>query len=240
MQDSIFINFRVMLIIFSGQQIAREIKMRSLRNQSLKRCPWSIWAVALLCLALGMFVPDLAVADDAVKLGRMLKLQGSNLIPAEDSRYGFAINGSSYSGRDVMLSHQPEGDLRGAGLLTGMQDKFAELLDERRIHAMLIDGRYDIDNDLGTGLALRPYLGGGLGLAMIESKTTEIEQGRGRDTLAPMFRLTGGLALQLGADWDLSLNYKAGYVGSTGGAFTGRSQETVDLQSLDVGFRLKF
>lgn len=158
------------------------------------------------------------------------------LLP-KNSANGFALGGSFFSGRGSGVDPQPGHRISGLGVVGDNGDRFAELEGDQRIMALLIDGKYDFAYDFGTGLALHPYVGGGLGMALYEVDAG-LSQGA---SMAPMFRVGGGVVYQLGADWDLSLNYKAGYTGGIGGnVFTGRSQETIDIQSLDMGLKFKF
>lgn len=197
--------------------------------------------IMTMVIAILWALPAAAVAprDNSAALGQALTGGKSEVLFSRDEHYGFSLSSSSFAGRS---SGAPTEDGRGAtglGLVTGLQDKFAELEGDQRVYAFLIDGKYDFSYDFGTGLPLHPYLGGGLGVALYESGNAALSQDR---AMVPLFRFGGGVVFKLGADWDLSLNYKAGYTGAapTGSVFTGRSQETVNLQSLDMGLKLKF
>lgn len=208
------------------------------RDSSIAKFCHGIMMIAVAAL---WTLPAAAVGprDNNAALGQALTGGKSEVLFARDQHYGFSLSSSSFAGRS---SGAPTEDGRGAsglGLITGLHDKFAELEGDQRVYAFLIDGKYDFSYDFGTGLPLHPYLGGGLGVALYESGNAALSQDR---AMVPLFRFGGGVVFKLGKDWDLSLNYKAGYTGSapTGSVFTGRSQETVNLQSLDMGLKLKF
>lgn len=207
---------------------------------SMLHSPYGHRALALL-LATLWSASTYAVAprDNGAALGQALTGGKSEVLFARDESYGFSLSSSSFAGRSSGAPVEDGHGATGLGLVTGLHDKFAELEGDQRVYAFLIDGKYDFSYDFGTGLPLHPYLGGGLGVALYESGNTALSQDR---AMVPLFRFGGGVVFKLGADWDLSLNYKAGYTGAapTGSVFTGRSQETVNLQSLDMGLKLKF
>ena len=177
--------------------------------------------------------------DNSMALGQALASSTSEVLLARDADYGFSLSSSYFSGRGSGMSDSGRG-VTGGGIVSGARDKFAELEGDQRLYALLIDGKYDFSYDFGTGLPIRPYLGAGAGLALYEAGSGSALNQDG--AMVPLFRVGGGVVFKLGGDWDLSLNYKAGYTGGApaGGLFTGRSQETVNLQSLDMGLKLKF
>lgn len=114
---------------------------------------------------------------------------------------------------------------------------------DQRLYALLVDGRYDFSYDTGLlNAPLRPYISGGAGLAAIGgdggTRNIQIESG----SATPLLRFGGGVAYRLGEQWNLSLDYRAGYAPLSSGdqVFTGRGQQSVNLQSLNLGMRLNF
>lgn len=196
----------------------------------------------LCCLGGGMLLPAPAQAvsnDDAAVLGQALTNGGGEVLFSRDQQAGgLSLSGARFTGRGSGNAAFTGTNVSGQGLLTTQSEKYAELLGDRRVHALMIDGRYDFNDDLGTGLPLHPYVGAGAGLALYEPNSSLKQEG----SAVPLFRLSGGIVVKLGPDWDLSLNYKAGYSGSapSGSTFTGRTQESVDLHALDMGLKLKF
>ncbi len=159
----------------------------------------------------------------------------------QSSKTGFSLGSSFFSGRGSGADPENERRVSGLGVLGAGGDRFAELEGDARVYALLIDGKYDFAYDMG-GLAVHPYIGGGLGIALYDggpSSAASLNQNR---AMVPLFRLGGGVVFKMGADWDLSLNYKAGYTGELSGStvFTGRSQEKVNLQALDMGIKFRF
>lgn len=182
-----------------------------------------------------------AVSNDSAFLKQALGSSTHDFLLARDPNEGFSLSGSTFSGRSSGMRADTERGISDMGLLTQAKDKFVELEGDRRVYALLIDGKYDFDFDVGGMLPFHPYLGGGLGVAMYEAGSSNLSDQDG--AMVPLFRIGGGVVFKLGSDWDLSLNYKAGYTGTvtTGGStFTGRGQEKIDLQSLDMGLKLKF
>lgn len=199
-------------------------------------------ALATLCLLFSTAAAHaVAPRDNTLALGQALSGGTSEVLFARDPHYGFSLSSSNFSGRSSGMQSNEDHGVSALGMVTAKHDKFAELEGDQRVYAFLLDGKYDFSNDLGTGLPLHPYIGAGVGVALYEA-------GAGNNNLSqegamvPLFRLGGGVVVKLGTDWDLSLNYKAGYTGSapSGSVFTGRQQETVNLQSLDMGLKLKF
>lgn len=197
----------------------------------------------LCCLGGGLTLPVPAQAvtsdDSTAVLGQALTLGSGEVLFSRDQQAGgLSLSSARFTGRGSGNTAFSGSNANGQGLLTEQTEKYAELLGDRRVHALMIDGRYDFNDDLGTGLPLHPYVGAGAGLALYEPNRTLKQE----SSAVPLFRLGGGIVVKLGPDWDLSLNYKAGYSGSapSGGTFTGRTQESVDLHALDMGLKLKF
>jgi len=212
-------------------------------SKAKQQWQWGWRALSLLVLLLAAPTAQAVTPrDNNAALGQALTNKTREVLFARDSNYGFSLGSSSFAGRSSGTKIEAERGVGGLGLVTGSHDKFAELEGDQRVYALLVDGKYDFNYDLGTGLPLHPYLDGGVGLALYETAAnSRVALGQEGATV-PLFRVGGGVVFKLGAAWDLSLNYKAGYTGTTtsGSVFTGRSQEAVDLQSLDMGLKLKF
>ena len=119
-------------------------------------------------------------------------------------------------------------------------DHSAELEGDQRVYALLIDGHYDFNYDQVNSSALRPYVSGGLGVAHYgQSPTSGNNLAQNREMI-PLFRVGGGVTYRLGHQWDLSLDYKAGFSGASDQLFTGRNQQPVDLQILNMGMHYQF
>jgi hypothetical protein len=58
----------------------------------------------------------------------------------------------------------------------------------------------------------------------------------------PLFRLGGGVAYRLDQRWDLSLDYKTGFapISSSEYVVPGHSQQSIDLQALNIGMSYAF
>jgi hypothetical protein len=112
----------------------------------------------------------------------------------------------------------------------------------QRLYALLMDGRYDFNYDVPTlSSPLHPYVLGGLGMATFGGAPTSALDTQST-SMTPLFRLGGGVTYRLGQQWNLSLDYKAGFAAPITGdqVFTGRGQQPVDLQSLNLGMSFAF
>ncbi len=203
-----------------------------------------IFGLMLLAATLGCgatAASALGNKDMTAGLSQALNAQEFKPLFARKNDVGFTLGGSYFSGRGSGFDPQVERGVSGLGMLGQGRDRFAELEGDQRVYALLIDGKYDFAFDFGTGLALHPYVGGGLGVALYEANPSNASLSQ-EGAMVPLFRIGGGVVYKMGADWDLSLNYKAGYTGSLSGTsvFTGRGQERVDLQSLDMGIKFRF
>lgn len=117
----------------------------------------------------------------------------------------------------------------------------AEIIKDPRVYALLIDGTYDFNYDTEASMSWHPYLTGGVGMSVAQHQDgmSSISSG----DMSPLFRIGGGVTYLLGDEWNLSLDYKAGLTANPSSSdymFTGRSQEPVDLQMLNMGMRYKF
>lgn len=155
---------------------------------------------------------------------------------------GFALSGGFFSG-SATGAEQLSSNFSSNAPNPLHLDHAAELIGDQRVYALLIDGRYDFNYDqTSTSLPVHPYVLGGMGMARYDrtgaSDTGSALQGGG---MVPLFRLGGGVTYRLGAAWDMSLDYKAGFSGASGDqVFTGRGQQPVDLQTLNMGMHYQF
>ncbi|MGB9151749.1 MAG: outer membrane beta-barrel protein [Alphaproteobacteria bacterium] len=129
-----------------------------------------------------------------------------------------------------------------SGLASGVtaSDSFANFGNDQRMYAMLVDGRYDFNQETSSlSSPLRPYLMGSMGVATTSGGSNFDSQS---GSTVPLFRLGGGIAYRLDERWDMSLDYKAGLASASPGdyLFTGRGQQQVDLQTLNIGMHYAF
>lgn len=157
----------------------------------------------------------------------------------------FSLSTSSFTGRANQAAAL-NGNLSQLDLANNFQlDRAVELERDQRVYALLIDGTYDFNYELGEESRLHPYVQGGVGMALYgQPAVTNASLTNGGD-MVPLFRLGGGIAYRLGQQWNLSLDYKTGFSGnlSSGGdqVFTGRGQQQpVDLHMLNMGMSYRF
>lgn len=188
-------------------------------------------ALAVMC---ALFVPHVAQASDSGTAKITTRALHQALSAQEkirlfgDGKNGFGLTGAYFTGYASGIS--PSGNLGDFTL-------------DQKLYALLIDGRYDFAYETSSlSEPLRPYISGGAGFASLggnnASPSLQIDGG----TTVPLLRFGGGVAYRLGEQWNLSLDYNAGYAPiSTGDQmFTGRGQQPVNLQSLNLGMRLNF
>jgi len=165
-----------------------------------------------------------------------------NLYGKSDGKEGLNISGGFFSGRASGVDPVASNYLADEASHDFSIDRTAELEGDQRVYALLIDGSYDFNYDLGTGLPIHPYMTSGVGMAMYDhttgpsASTLALQNG----SMAPLFRVGGGVTYHLGKQWDMSLDYKAGFSGGGDQVFTGRSQQSVDLQVLNMGMHYQF
>ena len=161
----------------------------------------------------------------------------ANLFDAHNSTGRLSIGGNFFSGRAsgndaVVTSYYNE------GTAIADADHSAELEGDQRVYALLVDGRYDFNYDVG---GLHPYLSGGMGMATYgDAAASEGAMAMQPGDMVPLFRMGGGVTYRLGEQWDLSLDYKAGFSPGGDQIFTSRSQQSIDMQTLNVGMHFAF
>ncbi|MBI1273987.1 MAG: hypothetical protein GC131_07875 [Alphaproteobacteria bacterium] len=216
-------------------------------NRVIAHCLTARRALAVLGLAGMCFVlpapAQAAISSDSDALSQALTSGAATVLFAREdqSSHGFSLSSSFFSGRASGNDTSANRGVGGLGVIGDFStDRLAELEGDQRVYALLIDGSYDFNYDFGTGLPISPYVGGGVGMAMADAPVGSRTNLRGGD-MVPLFRVGGGVVYRLGKDWDLSLNYKAGFSGGDTTTFTGRNQnDQVDLQVLDLGMKFKF
>ena len=162
----------------------------------------------------------------------------ANLFGAHNSTGKFSLGGNFFSGRasgvDPVVTSYYNQSLNGDTDV----DRTAELEGDQRVYALLVDGRYDFNYDVG---GLHPYLSGGMGMATYGgSAANEGAMAMQPGDMLPLFRMGGGVTYRLGEQWDLSLDYKAGFSPGGDQIFTSRSQQSIDMQTLNVGMHFAF
>lgn len=190
-------------------------------------------ALAVVCLLLGSALP--ARADDAATANKISPHALHQALSAPEKLRLYSAAHDAFS----LSSSYFSGYASGAS----PADTLPGLSSDQRLYALLVDGRYDFTYDTALlNAPLRPYLSGGAGLAAVGgdggARNIQIEGG----TATPLLRFGGGVAYRLGEQWNLSLDYRAGYAPLSSGdqVFTGRGQQSVNLQSLNLGMRLNF
>jgi hypothetical protein len=161
--------------------------------------------------------------------------------PGKTKGEGFSLSGNFFSGvtsgSEPLAKYTSPSDAYNFSQASAMEG-------DQRVYALLIDGSYDFNYDFGSGLPLHPYLRGGAGMAMADPSANAGAFALQGGEVVPLFRVGGGVTYRLGEQWNLSLDYKAGFSSSmTGGDqvfTTGRSQQAVDLQTLNMGMRYSF
>lgn len=163
----------------------------------------------------------------------------SNLnIYDDNKRSGFSVSGGFFTGRASGIDPTPSNylnDNMGYGVSF---DRNAELENDQRVYALLIDGKYDFNYGLGD---LRPYMSGGLGMAMYDQASapsaSTLAQG---GNMVPLVRIGGGVNYTLSEQLNLSLDYQAGFSGAGDNVFTGRNNQPVDLHIINMGMHYSF
>lgn len=117
-------------------------------------------------------------------------------------------------------------------------NRAAELEGDQKLYALMLDGSYDFGRTLGSGF--RPYLSGGLGMAMYANDSSALAPQQG-GAMVPLFRVGAGVNYNINKKWKLSLDYKAGFSSTLGDEFlSGRDQQQVGMHSVNMGMRYQF
>ncbi len=214
---------------------------------------FSFPAAALLIAVLSICVPTSARADTSSAMSSPRVLQEALAtrdhlnIYSGKADMGLNISGGLFSGRASGIDPSLTNYMHEQISNDFSADRTAELEGDQRVYALLIDGSYDFNYDLGTGLPLHPYMTGGMGMAMYDHTTAPSASAVAMQggSMVPLFRIGGGVTYRLGEQWNMSLDYKAGFSGSglSGGndqLFTGRGNQPVDLQVLNMGMHYQF
>lgn len=200
--------------------------------------------VLLCCVCLlwaGLSAQAAAVTDGANSA--LYQALGKKSDKSLFSKRQVSVTGGVYHGRSSGVDPIWERGTIGAGVLGGESaDRFAELEGDQRMNAFILDGAYHLETDLGTGLALQPYVGGGVGVALFDAPARETTAVHQQSSLVPMARVGAGLVYSMSKDIDVSFNYKAGFAADRNQEthFTSRNQDMIDLQMLDMGLKLRF
>jgi opacity protein-like surface antigen len=205
--------------------------------------PKTFLTVAALC----MVVFSAAKADSLSGLSssprvlqQALATQNSLKIYDSKSVTGLNFSGGLFSGRASGIDPAATNYASNTTNSYDHGDSTAELEGDPRVHALMIDGSYDFDNDLGSGLPIHPYLSSGIGMAMYDhgSSPTVASLASPGGTV-PLFRVGGGVAYKLSQQWNMSLDYKAGFTGA-GNQVMSSSNQSIDMQSVNMGMHFKF
>jgi hypothetical protein len=202
----------------------------------------SVLIVALVCL-----MPNVAHADTSVSstsaprvLQQALASHDAFSLYNNKHKSGFDIAGGFFAGRasgiDPVASNYLGSTVDGSYQF----DRTAELEGDQRVYAVMVDSRYSFNNDFGSGLPIHPFLTGGVGMAVYRSGGAgQANLGLQNDNTVPLARVGGGIALDLGQQWNMSLDYTAGFSGSRTDVNTGVAQ-SAEVQTLNLGMHYKF
>jgi hypothetical protein len=156
---------------------------------------------------------------------------------------GLNLSGGLFSGRASGIDPAVNNYLNDSMDRAEYVDRTAEMEGDQRVYALLVDGSYDFNYDLGSGLPLHPYMTAGAGMAMYDhtnapsASTLALQDGG----TVPLFRLGGGVTYRLGQQWNLALDYKAGLSGGSDQVLLGHgSPQQTDLQVLNMGMHYQF
>ena len=189
--------------------------------------------VAFTLLAVGLFSHQ-ACADTSV-VAAPYALQQALATDQHMSLYtpkssGFELDSAYFSGS-------------ANGVTTPSTSNVTDFDDDQRLYALLVDGRYDFNHDnAAVASPVHPYLMGGMGLATTLRGPGYNNFDAQSGSVVPLLRMGGGMSYQLDQQWNLSVDYKTGLAASSTGnyLFTGRNQQSVDLQSINLGMHFTF
>lgn len=161
---------------------------------------------------------------------------GLNIYDSKSAK-GLNFSGGLFSGRASGI------DPIGTNFLSSgndHSDRTAELEGDARVHALMIDGKYNFENIFGSASHLRPYLSSGVGVAVYDygSLASATNMASQNGNTVPLFRVGGGVNYQLGDSLNVSLDYKAGITGGDNASLS-RSQAT-NMQSINMGMHFSF
>ncbi|MFY9288891.1 MAG: hypothetical protein WAO98_10370 [Alphaproteobacteria bacterium] len=154
---------------------------------------------------------------------------------------GLNVSGGLFSGRASGVDPSIPNYLKD-GTSTFSRDRTAEMEGDQRVYALMLDSKYSFKSDLGTGLPIKPYMSGGIGMAMWERSSTPSLSSLNMKggAMVPLARVGAGVNYQMSEAWDMSLDYKAGF--SMGGdpAITSNSAQRVNLHTVNIGMHYQF
>jgi hypothetical protein len=212
------------------------ISVMTVGSERQKKSLATVCLMALLCFAAPAHADTLTTTPSRGLQEALGSTDQTNLFG--NNGKGFSLSGNVFSGLASGNDPAASGYMNGAAGSNPYVNQPA-LLGDQSVYALLVDGAYDFDYDLGTGLPLHPYLGGGVGMAMYGTPPgggLAMQDG----DMVPLFRVGGGVTYRLGEQWDLSLDYKAGFTGGNDQIFTVRTQQPVDMQVLNMGMHYTF
>jgi hypothetical protein len=201
-------------------------------------------SLAALAAALSFAVParaDTVTTPGSYVLQQAMSSDDQVHLYTSGKDEGFNLSGNFFSG--VASGTEPLAKYTSPAETYNF-NQAAAIEGDQRVYALLIDGSYDFNYDFGSGLPLHPYLRGGAGMAMADPSANAGAFALQSGQMVPLFRVGGGVTYRLGQQWNLSLDYKAGFTSGLAGGdqvfTTGRSQQPIDLQTLDMGMHYSF
>jgi len=153
---------------------------------------------------------------------------------------GLDVFGGFFAGRASGIDPVASNYLGSSSSGSQGSDRTAELEGDQRVYAVMIDSRYSFNQDIGLGLPIHPFLSGGIGLALYRpGGATQANLGSQTGNTVPLARVGGGVAYDLGKQWNMSLDYTAGFSGNRTDVNTGVTQ-SAEVQTLNLGMHYKF
>ncbi len=214
-------------------------------NNKTKRVAYALalaWLVACLYAQ-----PAFAAKSEADSLltGGFTPRGSLSALPVEagnNDAFGFSVSGSYSSTPQYSAGNGASLELGGHDLLTSLttDQLSAQSNHAWDVAAMTLDGRYDFS----LGSALNPFLTSGVGVAVFDNNSLINGQAlaNGSGSTVPVFRVGGGVNLQLDQSWDFSLRYRASFIGANDASRSSitPSRQPQDMQLLDIGLKYRF
>lgn len=151
----------------------------------------------------------------------------------DDEGYGVKLNG--------VLASNDRAVTLASGLSGNSDNGMVDLERRAKLTTLLVNGTFDFHKRVASSMPVRPYLLGGVGVALYDTGAGASLSEPSHTAVVPVVRVGGGLAYRMGEDWDLSVSYKVGFAGSGDSLRGGAApREATDLQMVDMGLKYKF
>lgn len=145
----------------------------------------------------------------------------------DDDGYGFRLNG-------VMGGNTAIQSL-AAGLSVNEPDKqdLAELEHAAQLSTFLLNSTYDIPGKLTSALPLRPFISGGVGVAVYDTSSANLAPEDRGTSIIPVFKIGAGLAFRMGEEMNLTVSYQVGFASSTAAG----QDPSLDMININLKYR---